>query len=41
MTNPSSIMRVQELRSKILRPTDFLDIEADRNWEGVRRLNFK
>jgi hypothetical protein len=24
-----------------LRPTRFLDIKADKKWEGVRRLNFK
>ncbi len=28
------------LMSKILRPTCFLDIKADRKWEGVRGLNF-
>jgi len=31
---------VRKLRSKILRPTGFLDIKTDRNWEGVRGPNF-
>jgi len=28
-------------RSKIFRPTGFLDIKADKNEEGVRGPNFK